>query len=154
MGLNPGGDCYVPPVTSVEEGNAFRVEPNWSPDGKRLQQEVCLMFQRLATALGRPLEWSHLIDECLTANFCPFRSSRWEDLPRKEEALKFSFQLWQEIFENGAVHPRVIISNGSKAVPFLRDLLKKLESKLVAASRRLTLAAGGTDSREGRLGGC
>lgn len=93
------------------------------------------MFQRLATALGRPLEWSHLIDECLTANFCPFRSSRWEDLPRKEEALKFSFQLWQ-------------------AVPFLRDLLKKLESKLVAASRRLTLAAGGTDSREGRLGGC
>lgn len=126
VGLNPGGDSYVPPKPSVEGGNAFRTEPDWSADGKRLQEEVRLMFRRLATAMRQPDEWPVIMDRALVANFCPFRSSRWNDLPRQEEAIAFSIHLWKQMFTEAGVRPAVIISNGKKAVPFFRQVLLNL----------------------------
>ncbi|MBW4561428.1 MAG: hypothetical protein KME32_09765 [Mojavia pulchra JT2-VF2] len=52
-GIHPGGHFYETPKASVEEGNAYRVE-GWE-DGhhNQLQQQVCLLYEKVAKKLEK-----------------------------------------------------------------------------------------------------
>lgn len=91
MGLNPGGGDYEPPAPSVESGNAYRVE-HWPRT--RLQEQVRILFQGLASWLGHSEGWADLLDHTLTSNACPFRSPDWASLPDQKQAKGFSIALW------------------------------------------------------------
>lgn len=97
LGVNPGGSgaaaranqTFIKP--EVAEGNAYRVEPGWNT---RHQGEVKTLFLCLVEAARIRKSWQEFMDEdVLTSNLCPFRSAKWADLPRKEEALEFSSRL-------------------------------------------------------------
>ena len=111
IGKNPGGSSYVSPIASVEEGNAYRVE-RWGKHNayNPLQGQVHKLFGVLSQKLGR-VSATDLMDDTLTSNFCPFRSSGWSTLHRKSESLSFSVNLWSWIFDH--VSPTVIICNGT-----------------------------------------
>jgi hypothetical protein len=87
IGLNPGGTVRHGPSWSQEEGNMY-VSESWrnKPAGNApLQQQV----QRMMSVVG-------VVDphEVFTAQFVPFRSPRWDDLPNRKAALAFSEALW------------------------------------------------------------
>jgi len=86
IGLNPGGNRRHGPPWSQEEGNAYFIE-SWGgkiAGGDPLQRQV----QRMCQVLGVRK------DDVFAAQFVPFRSNRWKELPRRREALAFSRQLW------------------------------------------------------------
>jgi hypothetical protein len=85
--LNPGGTRRVDTKWSQELGNAYQIE-SWGgahSGGDALQRQV----QRLCALLGRPM------DRVLAATFVPFRSPDWKSLPRQQEAVAFSRDLWK-----------------------------------------------------------
>ncbi len=106
-GLNPAGDRYYPPVASVEEGNAYRVE-RWGEGGRTtpLQLQVRRLYEVLSRKLGNE-SVADLMDGTLTANFCPFRSPKWKLLPKKPESIAFSHGLWKDLFDH--ISPSAII---------------------------------------------
>ena len=107
IGINPGGARYYPPVESVEEGNAYRIE-RWGERGtlNRLQVQVRRLYEVLSKKLGNESGVS-LMDHTLAANFCPFRSRSWETLPRKAKSITFSRGLWDYLFDD--VSPSVVV---------------------------------------------
>jgi len=107
IGLNPGGDSYEPPVVSVEEGNAYRVE-TWEKPA--LQEQVRILFQGLADRLGAGRHWTDMLDRTLTSNFCPFRSQSWRKLANPRQSKRFSSELWSEALPYLA--PRLVIFCG------------------------------------------
>ena len=133
IGINPGGGGSSVPLSSLhhdpefirescEKGNAFRIE-NWGATGHRHQEEVQKMFMYLSSRLGPGYgtSWEDLMNTTLTSNFCPFRSpgGSWNDWGkkekneaiRKEEATRFSYELWSGILPY--LEPKVIICDGN-----------------------------------------
>lgn len=128
-GLNPGGGRYEPPLASVEEGNAYRVE-RWGPGGtlNPLQKQIRALYDRLVALL--PIHGSErLMDQTLAVNFCPFRSPSWEALPHKKESLAFSIDLWRQMLPE--VRPSVILC--LTPVPFggFRTVLEEMGGQQV-----------------------
>ena len=103
--LNPGGDVEPPnhPRTSVETGNAYFVE-QWrnTPAGHDpLQVQVQALMADLHTRLGNGGPVRQFADtSVLCAYYVPFRSPRFQDLPRKHETLAFSRNLWSQILSS------------------------------------------------------
>ena len=136
IGINPGGGGSSVPLSSLhhdpefirescEKGNAFRVE-NWGEAGHQNphQEEVQKMFMCLSSRLGYEISWEDLMDTTLTSNFCPFRCpggswNKWgergktekNEATRKEEATRFSYELWSGILPY--LEPKVIICDGN-----------------------------------------
>lgn len=126
VGDNPGGSTFVPPIRSVEEGNAYRVElwPGGRSGGPNpLQKQVCGLFKILSRKLDSQIQWHELMDQTLTSNFCPFRSPSWPP-EHKEESMAFSYRLWSRIFDN--ICPSVLICMS-------RDLSFKYFGRLLLA---------------------
>lgn len=108
VALNPGGATYSPPVVSVEEGNAYRIE-RW--DGSRdIQVQMVRMYKELATRWPRPVTADELMDSSLAAHFCPFRSPNWNSLASRSQSIEFSRELWRDVLT--IVNPRVMICLG------------------------------------------
>jgi hypothetical protein len=77
IGINPGGTSRKA-VACFEGGNAYYVDQPWSRDGEVLRDQVKKFFDGLACALDhRRLNGKQLLNETLTANFCPFNSDTW-----------------------------------------------------------------------------
>jgi hypothetical protein len=121
IGLNPGGRRFEPPRPSVEDGNAYSVEP-WGRDGNlnALQKQVCAFYRLISSALPGS-DPNTLMNQTLSANFCPFRSSSWKKLHRKDDSVRFAQRLWSRIFE--FVRPDLIITLGSQATRQIDALL-------------------------------
>ncbi len=120
-GLNPGGDRYYPPVESVEEGNAYRVE-RWK-DGVRakpLQIQVRKLYDILSRKLGNE-SVIDLMDGTLTANFCPFRSPKWNLLPNKARSVAFSRELWRDLFDY--ISPSAIVCLSDEPFDYFGEVL-------------------------------
>jgi hypothetical protein len=121
IGLNPGGKVFGPAEPSVEEGNAYRVQP-WGTDGRlnSLQRQVCAFYSLLAEALpGHNAK--ALMDTTLSANFCPFRSQDWTRLRAREESIFFSQRLWTNILD--FVRPDILVTMGSQVTRHIDRLL-------------------------------
>ncbi|MGH2844960.1 MAG: hypothetical protein ACRDL0_02875 [Thermoleophilaceae bacterium] len=108
VGLNPAGSTYGPPILSVEEGNAYRLE-GWAPGGgpNALQVQVLRMYGELAKRWRRPLSVGELMDTTLAAHFCPFRSPSWQQLASRRESIEFSQGLWRDLL--AFAQPRVMV---------------------------------------------
>jgi hypothetical protein len=121
IGLNPGGKDFEPAEPSVEEGNAYRVQP-WAADGRlnSLQRQVCGFYSLFAEALPSSNAQT-LMDTTLSANFCPFRSPSWTLLRAKEKSILFSQRLWTNILD--FVRPDVLITMGSEVSRQIDTLL-------------------------------
>jgi hypothetical protein len=107
VGINPKGSRYEPPLESVEEGNAYRVE-RWGPGGglSSIQVQVQTLYGVLSEKLDHePV--AELMDATMAANFCPFRSPSCDALPKKAQSVDFSRRLWSYLF--GHISPSVII---------------------------------------------
>lgn len=102
MGLNPGGEGEPNSVSlTTEKGNAYHpeVESDWLGNGKPspLQSQVVALYDRLRRRIDGSTRT--LMDSTLAANFCPFRSSSWSALKNQEATIKFSYDLWADIFQ-------------------------------------------------------
>jgi hypothetical protein len=94
VGLNPGGDQIDPTSVWEHRGvNAYADQP-WGEDGglNRLQVQVGYVFD----ALGVEPK------EVFAANFVPFRSPSWDQLPDKEGALCFGRKLWSGLLPHSS----------------------------------------------------
>ncbi|HEX4197079.1 MAG TPA: uracil-DNA glycosylase family protein [Caulobacteraceae bacterium] len=112
VGLNPGGDDDNAAWDSPD-GNAY-LHGRWRPDGRptTMQSQV---RQIMATL---DLEEAELF----AAQFIPFRSKRFGDLPRADEALAFSRRLWAWVLERSPA--RLFICMGKDAAGELANLLR------------------------------
>lgn len=135
VGLNPGvGGASDQGIASVETGSAYRVESNWSSDGKRLQKEVVQLFEAISAKLK--VDRNHLMDGTLTANFCPFKSETFSKLPNRREAIKFSHKLWRDVFFN--LRPTVIICMGRRPFNHFHRILIEQGFQVKTADRKPT----------------
>jgi uracil-DNA glycosylase len=133
IGQNPGGSTYEPPSASVEEGNAYRLEtwPGATQGGLNpLQAQIGLLHEALASELADSTP-TRLMDDTLAANFCPFRSPRWDKLAHPEESIAFSKDLWRTILE--FVRPGVIVCLGDLAARQIGVTLATTGARLVRA---------------------
>jgi hypothetical protein len=109
LGLNPslpeGEEAII--IPNVQRGNAFRVE-QWGDRGTRLQKQVKMFFQFLATRLEQDRD--QFMDTTLTLNFCPFRSPGWECLRQLNGPVAFSRELLRSICQFS--HPSAIVCMG------------------------------------------
>jgi hypothetical protein len=117
VGLNPGGDQEdEPPSWEPAEINAY-IDQRWGKSGglSPLQEQVGLLFEALGV---QP-------NEVFAANFIPFRSPSWSQLPDKEGALAFGRGLWTNILTRSPRPPfRLFISLGKQSGRELATLLK------------------------------
>ena len=123
LGLNPGGEKFGVNA-SVERGNAYRVERDWSNDGEQLQHQVQALCRKVFSAFEEPRRFEKAFDATLTANLVPFRSPTWDKLPAQDKALEFSRQLWADLLAE--ISPSVIICLGRKPQKFLTQYLRKI----------------------------
>lgn len=116
IGLNPGGSVRHGPAWSQEDGNAYVTE-SWRgrPAGSApLQQQVQSMLHTVG------VRDPHSV---FTAQFVPFRSPRWKDLPNRKEALAFSERLWAWALPRSPA--KLILCIGQKeSAPRLARLLR------------------------------
>ncbi|MBD2210084.1 hypothetical protein H6G27_09355 [Nostoc linckia FACHB-104] len=122
-GLNPGGNLYEAPKASVEEGNAYRVETWKDGHHNKLQQQVCLLYEKIANKL-ETVNRDTLMDNSLVTNFCPFRSSDWKSLPNRKFSEEFSRKLWFNILKN--IYSSVFICLTDKTFKEFRNLLLQI----------------------------
>jgi hypothetical protein len=112
IGLNPAGRAIHGPSWSQELGSAYVVE-SWggAPEGKaNLQVQV----QGLVGRLGLSFE------KVLSAQFVPFRSPSWAELPRQAESVAFAKKLWFEFVSS--IRPRSVICIGHEVSDHLKGL--------------------------------
>jgi|SRR5215211_7051137 len=121
-GINPGGAHYQPPVPSVEEGNAYRVE-RWGSHGQPngLQAQVRLLYESLSEKLDQRA--TSLMDQTLATNLCPFRSPSWDLLPKRAESIMFSKRLWSSVFRS--ISPKVVICLTGTPFDHFEDVLTR-----------------------------
>jgi hypothetical protein len=128
IGINPGispKETSVKIKPSFEDGNAYYVDRPWSPDGERLRNQVKQFFDELAGALQtKRLSGEALLNETLTANFCPFSSPTWRTLPERRKALHLSRELWRRILRQ--LSPRVIVCMGGIPYREFRRLYREM----------------------------
>ena len=87
IGQNPGGRRVHGTTWSQEEGSAYVIE-SWGDQAAGsdpLQQQIRRMCEMLRLDPSA----------AFTAQYVPFRSNSWAELPRKPEALNFSRRLWR-----------------------------------------------------------
>lgn len=115
VGLNPGGsELDAPGEWDYTGGKNAYVDESWGgrPAGEYpLQQQVKLLFE---AAKLKP-------DEVFAANFVPFRSRSWIDLPDREDALQFSRTLWLDLLRRTPA--RLFMSLGKQAGAEIAHLL-------------------------------
>lgn len=136
IGLNPGGRRFGPAEPSVEEGNAYRVQP-WG-HGERLnslQKQVCAFYSMLLKAVPGG-DVAKLMDTTLSANFIPFRSASWARLRRRSESVQFARRLWTDIL--AFVRPDILVTMGSEVRHQIDSLLATRASVTRPASYRVT----------------
>jgi hypothetical protein len=122
-------------VPCFERGNAYYVDQPWSRDGEILRNQVKKFFDRLAYALDKgPLSGKRLLNETLTANFCPFNSDTWRTFPKAERrrAISLSRELWGRILRR--LSPRVIICMGGIPYREFRRLFRKMSYEFSSES--------------------
>jgi hypothetical protein len=133
LGLNPGGEDRDGAPDSlcqaIEKGNAYYTELWRKLEGKHpLQIQVQELFKSLMKSpLWKVGSFEQLLDETLTSNFCPFRSRSWAKMARKEEAIRFSTELWAEVLPE--IKPRVIICMGRVAYSQLGKVLENVSAR-------------------------
>lgn len=130
LGLNPGVDkdnvTKAYSSESCEHGCAFFSE-EW--DGKprgtqHLQVQVIEMLSVLKQALGVDKSTKSFSNEdMLSAYFIPFRSSELSKLKNKNDAIKFSYDLWKNIFDE--INPKIIITLGKDAAKYISKILNE-----------------------------
>lgn len=114
VALNPGGgrgDAGDPSwerqkMYSQEEGNEY-VVGDWNEDGNPGNAPLQRQIQGLCRFINQPIE------ALASANFVPFQSPTWAELPNKEQALAFARELWADVIEGLA--PRYVIALGTEA---------------------------------------
>jgi hypothetical protein len=117
VGLNPKADDLhgVDPPSAWEHSgvNAYFDQP-WGVSGilNPLQLQIGLAFSALCV---QP-------NEIFAANFVPFRSPSWKELPDKEGALEFGRKLWQDLLPRTTC--RLFVSIGKVAGREVATLLK------------------------------
>jgi hypothetical protein len=113
VGLNPAGRQTDEANRSWEHTgvNAY-VEP-WDEgkDLNRLQRQVGLLFEALGV---QPTE-------VFAANFVPFRSPSWRELPNQKSALIFGRKMWTELLARTSA--RLFVSLGKQSGQELATLL-------------------------------
>jgi hypothetical protein len=136
--INPAGSRFLPPAPSVECGNAYRIEC-WGKRGRHnpLQRQVMRFYCELARALGRAPK--SLMDDTLAANFCPFRSPRWDKrhLPNWWPTIRFSAELWDSVLD--VAHPRALVCLGEPPYKQLCALLERRGGVLAATPKPLPI---------------
>ncbi|MGD9161765.1 MAG: hypothetical protein PVG39_25365 [Desulfobacteraceae bacterium] len=122
--INPAGDKIPldhPFWASCEDGVSFVVE-RWDgalPGRSTLQIQVQEMFKLLCTAIQYKGTYIELMSQSLISHFIPFRSPRFDKLPKQEESIVFGRSLWKKIFS--VVSPQLVICLG-------RDVQKQMKS--------------------------
>lgn len=144
LGLNPGVDkdniTKVYSSESCEHGCAFFSE-EW--DGKtqgtqHLQAQVIEMFSALKHAMGVDKSTERFANEdILSAYFIPFRYSELSKLKNKNDAIKFSYELWKEILDK--ISPEIIITLGKDVA---KHLSKILDEKGYRKDKELSIPSG------------
>jgi len=139
IGQNPGGCRCESPVPSVENGNAYRVEPWNKPYLNALQKQVCAFYWLISRVLPGN-DMCRLMDDTLAANFCPFRSPSWNQLRKKEESLRFSRKLWRDIFR--LLGPEVIVTLSYQVRDEIDQLFRGIERPRSLSCRWRSSAGG------------
>lgn len=133
--LNPSGRVEHGPRWSQEAGSAYVIE-SWDgqPPGRDTLQ---IQIQRLVAHLDATF------DEVASAHFVPFRSQRWADLNRSEEALAFSRELWGDFISD--MRPEFIMCLGTTVGKHIPDLfgVQRLEKRRTGWGD-ITMAVGKT----------
>ncbi len=113
VGLNPGGRQADPlPEWEFSRGNAYFDQP-WGDDGRPNALQLQVESLRVALGVGK--------NEIFAANFIPFRSPSWNQLPDKEGALKFGRTLWTRLLARKRA--RLFVSLGKQSGQELARLL-------------------------------
>ena len=116
IALNPGGrtNNLDHPSASSEAGSAYLVE-SWGrnpPGENKLQLQVQSMYE----ILNVPPE------SVLSGQMVPFRSPSWDELPNRQESLRFGTAIWKQVLEY--VRPRLVIGMGKSVIrPCLLNIL-------------------------------
>jgi hypothetical protein len=91
VGLNPGGRQTDPPNEwEYTDGVNAYVDESWNcrPKGEHpLQKQVSALFKAINVEPA----------DIFAANFVPFRSPGWRDLPDRNGALTFARMLWSDL---------------------------------------------------------
>jgi len=132
--LNPGGNRISPDhsTASCENGVSYLVE-RWTgnlPGQAPLQIQVQRLFEALRVPLSFHGTNEQLMAESLIGHFIPFRSPRFADLPRRDEALEIGRRLWERLLQQTS--PRLVICLGREVQRELRQLMPRaMNGKLV-----------------------
>ncbi|MEW8437166.1 MAG: hypothetical protein AB2689_03330 [Candidatus Thiodiazotropha taylori] len=99
--LNPGGSTisHEAQQESCEEGSSYLVE-KWgsnAPGNAPLQRQIQSLFNNL--------DWN--FEKVLSGQFVPFRSPSWAELPHRQSALKFGYQIWSKLLD--VVQPSTVV---------------------------------------------
>lgn len=121
VSLNPSGRVEHGPCWSQESGSAY-VDESW--DGQVPGKDTLqIQIQRLVGHLGATF------DKVASAHFVPFRSQRWADLDRSDEAVKFAHKLWADFVVG--MKPKYIACLGTKVGQYVPRLfgVNRMEKK-------------------------
>lgn len=133
VGLNPGGGAgydYHPQLSGAENTNAYLDATDWIGNGTKspLQIQVTSLFEDIAVKLGQKHE--DLMRQSMAANYIPFRSQDWEKIEgKKEDALKFSQEMWHKIIDY--TNPSIIVVMSELAHQGFLNIFKKPEVTLL-----------------------
>lgn len=135
VGLNPGGTLLNDPILDAHWAPATGstwVDFAWGghlPGETSLQRQVRRMAELLQVDLR----------ETFSAQFIPFRSPRWEELDRKEEALLFGRKLWQWVLSESPAHLIVCIGKRVSAPELATIWHAQLERQVPAEWGKVTI---------------
>lgn len=123
--INPAGNAIPSdhPWQSCENGSSYIVEKwgNSTPGRSTLQVQVQEMFRLLRDTIGFSGSHEELLAQSLISHFVPFRSPRFDDLPRKAESVEVGRKLWSNILPRSL--PRLVICLGRDVQKELRWLI-------------------------------
>ncbi len=115
ISMNPGGSVNPAdhPTLCVERGNAYLDEKwgEYASGAAPLQKQVRILFEKLRVP----------VEGIVSGHFVPFRSTSWDSLNNKEDAIKIGSWVWKEIL---AAHPfDLIITMGGDIWDELKNIL-------------------------------
>jgi len=97
LGLNPAGRENFGSNLFSDTGSSYLYEDwGYGKGQSPLQLQVVELFKVLAQSFSSSVSHIDLLNYSLAANWIPFRSAKWVDLPNKNEALLFSRELWKK----------------------------------------------------------
>jgi hypothetical protein len=108
LGFNPGGSTFIPPMPSVESGNAWlRSVERW-PSSNTQPNFISLVGKVLRSVA--PGSTAAFLARSLTSNIAPFRTGQAIELP--QPAYDWSLAFWERHFEILAMQ-RFILAVGN-----------------------------------------